>query len=344
MLNSLPAIRVGKVTAIDADDEERLHALADQMASRGYSVRQTPHFVVCQRSDRAPDLVLIHTFDTTSIDEDLPDMIGVELGGIGAVRTENEYSDALFAIMASSFQRANANDDAELSSLAIWRRYSLNTLVRLRPLLTEDHPQSKRTASHVAQFAIIYRRVLKLGIGTTFLDVGTSLGFLPILTAELVNALAITACDSRPEVLNCAADLAATTKNDRIHFLVRDVLQPDFQQLGQFDTVSAVHLIEHFTDEQLPTALTNLLEVTAHRLIIAVPYEPEMQALYGHKQLFNEMRLRSLGEWCVEHLNGGRFLYEEVSGGLLMIERAARTRIPRWRTHTDAALRPNESA
>jgi hypothetical protein len=78
----------------------------------------------------------------------------------------------------------------------------------------------------------------------------------------------------------------------------------------------------------------SLLEVTAHRLIIAVPYEPEMQSLYGHKQLFNPEKLRSLGEWCVEYLGGGRFLYEEASGGLLMIECARPARVTRW--HVDA--------
>lgn len=80
--------------------------------------------------------------------------------------------------------------------------------------------------------------------------------------------------------------------------------------------------------------MKSLLEVTAHRLIIAVPYEPEMQSLYGHKQLFNPEKLRSLGEWCVEYLGGGRFLYEEASGGLLMIECARPARVTRW--HVDA--------
>jgi hypothetical protein len=142
MLNSLPAIRVGKVTAIDANDEGRLHALADQMASRGYTVRQTPRFMVCQQPDRTTELVLIHTFDSTSIDEDLAGVIGVELGGIGVVTTENQYGDALFAIMASSCQRANANDDSKLSNLAIRRRYSLNTLGRLRRLSSCHHSRA----------------------------------------------------------------------------------------------------------------------------------------------------------------------------------------------------------
>jgi hypothetical protein len=106
---------------------------------------------------------------------------------------------------------------------------------------------------------------------------------------------------------------------------VRNVLDPRFHELGSFDTVVAVHLIEHLTDEQVTTAMANMFGVTTHRLIVAVPYDERTQHLYNHQQLFTPAKLRRLGEWSVEYLGGGRFLCEDVSGGLLIIERANST-------------------
>lgn len=94
--------------------------------------------------------------------------------------------------------------------------------------------------------------------------------------------------------------------------------------------MAAIHLLEHFTDDQLPAALANLLEVTAHRLVIAVPYESETQSFYGHQQVFTPTTLRRWGQWCIERLGGGRYLYEEVSGGFLVIERPGQTPANPW--------------
>jgi hypothetical protein len=92
--------------------------------------------------------------------------------------------------------------------------------------------------------------------------------------------------------------------------------------------VAAVHLLEHLGDEQLRGALANMLAVTGHRLIVAVPYEGRKQRLYGHEQVFTPERLLRLGEWCVDSLGAGGFWCEDVSGGLLVVDRPTPAR--RW--------------
>jgi hypothetical protein len=68
--------------------------------------------------------------------------------------------------------------------------------------------------------------------------------------------------------------------------------------------------------------LSNLLQVTTHRLVLAVPYEEELTAAYDHRQCFSRAKLEAVGAWCMEQLRGtGRMWCEDLCGGLLLIER-----------------------
>jgi SAM-dependent methyltransferase len=159
-------------------------------------------------------------------------------------------------------------------------------------------------------------------VGSTVLDVGTNLGFLPVLPAGQAR-LSVVGCDNRRESVGSATELAKATNADRARFLLRNVLAPDFATLGSFDTVTSVHLLEHLTEEQLPIALSNMLDVTRHRLIISVPYEDTMEQLYGHEQQFTPGDLGDWAEWCIQRLGGGQFWCEQVEGGLLVVDRSS---------------------
>lgn len=82
------------------------------------------------------------------------------------------------------------------------------------------------------------------------------------------------------------------------------VLTPDFTEVGYFDTVTAVHLLEHLAEDEVAFALTNMLSVTTKRLIVAVPYEKRVQPLYGHQQAFTPDKVQFWGAWCVDALGG----------------------------------------
>jgi hypothetical protein len=87
--------------------------------------------------------------------------------------------------------------------------------------------------------------------------------------------------------------------------------------------VTAIHLLEHLSEEDIPTALDHLLRTARKRLLIAVPYEQQAQALYGHYQTFTPDKLQQWGKWCVETLEGKeKYWYEELMGGLLVVEHA----------------------
>ena len=82
----------------------------------------------------------------------------------------------------------------------------------------------------------------------------------------------------------------------------RDILSENFTELGRFGTVTAIHLLEHLAEEDMPTALDHLLQVTKKRLLIAVPYEEQAQKVYEHRQVFTAEKLRQWGSWCVQKL------------------------------------------
>ncbi len=316
------AIRLGSVTFVAHADDDGLRHIAGRLSSRGYDVERTAHFVVCRRPGRR-ETVLMHRFDEATVDEDLAPLVAGELGAVGMVTSAREYGDALFGIVASTCPSSldcPTCGRLHIDLPAIWRHYCLNSLVRYRALLSEP-PGAGPPEAHVAQFAAVYRRVLELRVGASLLDVGSSLGFLPVLVALRAPGATVVGCDSRPDAVACATDLAAAAGVGGVTFRVGDVLAPGFPGVGRYDTVTAVHLLEHLTDDELPVAMGNLLRTAARRLIVAVPYEAELQPLYGHRQTFTPEKLRAWGRWCADALAGGRYRCEDVTGGLLVVDR-----------------------
>jgi SAM-dependent methyltransferase len=316
------AVRAGGVVTAAYVDGRSMRQVAGRLSARGYDVLETPHFVVCHRARGRNRTVLMHTFDEATIDEDVSNVVAEELGPLGVLTSAAEYGDALFSIVASTCPPAldcPRCGGLHLDQPAIWRHFCLNTLERLRPLVAGRVP-ARPARSHVEQFAAVYRRIMEHRAGDTVLDVGSNLGLLPVLLSERTPDLTVVGCDNRPDAITVAADLATATGRDRVRFELGDVLAPGFARIGRFDTVIAVHLLEHLAEEQVPIALTNMLGAAARRLIVSVPYEEPMQPLYGHVQAFTPAKVRAWGKWCVDTLGGGRSWCEEVCGGMLVVD------------------------
>ncbi len=132
----------------------------------------------------------------------------------------------------------------------------------------------------------------------------------------------IVGVDIRPDMFATMKELTEERQLTNVHFMQADLLASDFSKLGRFDTVTALGVIEHFTEEEMYRVLTNLLDVTAQRLLITVPYEQELEVIYEHKQLFTPEKLEAVGQWCVQKLGGASRIWCEVCvGGLLLVER-----------------------
>ena len=310
-------VRVGNLIVLAQPDQHSLNRSKDYYLARSYQVHETPHFVVCQKSSSTYTIVM-HLFGQDEIDADLICFTEQELSALGLISSAQEYGGILFALLASPFPSPR---DQRL----IWRQFCLNTLARLRLLILDPLQRIPLSVSHVIPFATLYQRVFELFVGRSFLDVGCCFGFLPVLMAEHKPEIGIVGCDNNPEILNIAQDLASVTQAQQVQFIWQDVLTEHFCHQGLFDTVAAIHLLEHLSEQELPVALTHLLSVTSQRLLIAVPYEEEAQALYGHSQVFTQDKLHFWGKWCVDQLGGhGRYWCEEIMGGLLIVERCSK--------------------
>lgn len=307
------AVRIGNVLVIAKQDGLALDKRSADLLSKGYQIRKTSHFVICQQPG-SDQFILLHTFNQKTIDADLICYIEDQLASSGLISSTSAFGAVLFGILASSFS-------APRNQLTIWRQFCVNSLNRLRAQISQFSFDLSDN-SYIVPFAAIYRRIAELHIGQSLLDVGSSFGFFPILISELRSIANIVGCDNNPDILAVATDLAMVSGAQNTEFLFKDILATDFDTIGLFDTVTAIHLLEHLSEEQLPQAFDHLLRVTRQRLLISVPYEEQATLAYGHRQVFTPEKLEQWGKWCVERLqNQGRFWCEDIMGGLLVVER-----------------------
>ena len=288
--------------------------LRKSIEDEGYTISETPHFFVVIRS-MFPSVIVIHWFAPAEIDARLGDYILQELKPLG-ILTDTEDYDAVFgAIVGSLFPHETQQ---------AWSIYTTNTFQQLRNL---THSTSSLSLdSTLSTFATLYRRVFELQVGKSFLDAGCSSGFLPLLIAEHIPSLShVVGIDIRPHPFGNARALAEEYNLKNVQFIQADLLDnTTFCELGLFDTITLLHVLEHFSEQAMYTVLTNLLAVTGQRLIIAVPYEHGIpETVYGHEQLFSQPKLEEVGRWCLQQWNGeGTMWYENCADGLLVIERA----------------------
>lgn len=306
-------VRVGNIIFLAFQDKPDLDERSNKYRVKGYTIHTTEHFVLCQQQT-SNQFILLHTFGQDDIDADLICFITDELSVFSITPTVRTFGAILFGIIASTFPSPR-------HQATIWNHFCLNTLTRLRSQISQSLFTGDQSP-YITPFANIYRRITELFTGQSLLDVGSSFGFFPILIAELFSDSRIIGCDNNPDAIALATNLVQATSTSQTTFILQDVLAADFSDIGYFDTVTAIHLLEHLSEEHVPLALTNLLRASQHRLIIAVPYEEQPEVAYGHLQIFTPEKLEYWGQWCLEQLQGkGRYSHEELMGGLLIVER-----------------------
>ncbi|HZS79649.1 MAG TPA: class I SAM-dependent methyltransferase [Ktedonobacteraceae bacterium] len=305
-------VRIGNFLVLALVDTGAVEKQVGKLEVKNYHVQKTPHFVAAKKPC-SDEIVLLHTFTQETIDADLICLIEHELGPLGFITSERIFGAILFGILASTFSSPRHQP-------TIWLRFCINTLEKLRIYMNLPVPKLPEN-SYIIPFATIYHRIAELLVGESFLDVGSSFGFLPILLTEYKLELSALACDNNPDAITLSSTLAHAVSSHPINFILQDVLAPTFPTIGRFDTTTVIHVLEHLTEDQLPQALKHLLQVTRHRLIIAVPYEQEATEVYGHRQLFTPEKLNFWGKWCVQHMpDRGRYWCEDVAGGMLIVE------------------------
>jgi SAM-dependent methyltransferase len=306
------SILVGDLIIVNGYDVSR-PALIRRFAEGGYQVQETPHFLLFTR-DEPPKTILVHRFSPQELNADIKHFMVLELKPLGILMQASQYGEILAGIVGSYFP-----GDVRRA----WRYFGANTLQRFLTFLSTVSTPPYPDYTCIGSFVTQYQRICELTNGTSFLDAGCESGFLPLLIAERLPFMErVVGVDARTDMFDVARELAAERHLDQVQYIRADLLSNDLNNLGQFDTVVAVSVIEHFTEEEMYRVVDNLLKVTVHRLILLVPYEQEAEQVYEHKQVFTPTKLKALGEWCVQQLGGaGRIWCEDCVGGLLLVER-----------------------
>jgi len=278
---------------------------------QGFQVEETRHFLLARPSGNQ-GVILAHRFSPQEIDNNVVDCLMQELADI--LTSDQAFGSAMIGLVTSIMP---------YDPVEAWDIFSLNTLQRLREQL-DEHAMSANQDTTIGACATVYRRLFSLKSGTSLLDVGCACAFWPVLVAERASLTPgrIVGVDNRRDAVNLSTNLATRTNLPELTFFQLDLLSPQFaEQLGTFDTVTAIHLLEHLPEAQLPLAFEHLLQVTRHRLLVAVPYESQATQAYGHLQVFSQEKLERWGQWCVKVMgSAAHYWCEEIAGGLLIVD------------------------
>ncbi len=308
------SVHVGEFVVVNGYRVNRA-LLKERFAEGGYQAHETKHFLLFTRSE-APTTILVHWFAPQEIDTNVTHYLIQELKPFGIIQGWQQLNDLFAGIVGGALFPGDVR--------RAWNYFGANTLQRLLAFSSRANTPPLLDYGTLGASATLYQRICELCVGRRFLDAACNGGFLSLLLAErlpfVVEALGV---DIDEHVFSVAQQLAQERHLTNVQFAQADLLTDDFRNLGQFDTVTALHVLEHFSEQDMYRVLENLLQVTTQRLILAVPYEiGEPEVAYAHLQNFSRTKLEEIGVWCVQQLQGNADIwYEDFIGGLLLIER-----------------------
>ncbi len=271
----------------------------DVLANGADRVHETNRFVVFVVGDAT---VVLHGLEPPEVDNDLAELVASELVRPGHAEIPNAFERCFAGVVLSS---APTPREA-------WRAFYANTLSRLREVAPGTLPEDY---GPVAVFGRIYEHARALVVGSSLLDVGTCFGFFPLLLQRAEPELEIVALDLSAPILELARDVALSLDHaNHARFVRGNACGLPFTD-DSFDTVTALHVMEHLQPQAASQALVEMCRVARHRVVVTVPMEEEADLAYDHAQSFDRERLISFGEET-----GWRCGFEEYLGGWVVLE------------------------
>lgn len=271
-----------------------------ELVGQAARVHESPHFTVLSFDDAT---VVLHRLAPAEIDNDLAELVAGELVRPGCVAVPNAFERCFAGVVLSS---APDSGDA-------WHAFYKNTLSRLQQVASGSY--RGLGSGPVSVFGRIYEHARGLVVGSSLLDVGTCFGFFPLSLQRSEPPIDITALDISAPILELARGVAASRHQEEpVKFLCCDAHSLPFAS-GSFDTVTALHVLEHLEPSSASRVLQEMCRVARRRVIIAVPLEDEPDPAYDHVQSFDREVLINLGEGT-----GWRCGFEDYLGGWLVLK------------------------
>ena len=260
-------------------------------------VVRTEHFCLAERGRR---IEVSHWQRPDQLDNDVAGLLADELFAPGWLSGVDIFERVFTGVVRSCID----------GPLLAWSTFYGNTLARIRqcwrtPVAANSHGHT------ISDFAPVYAHALQLIPAGRVLDVGSCFGFLPLLLAERPGNT-VTASDLSSGTM-CLLKAVAAARGLQVSTLVCDAARipvPD----DWADTVSVIHLLEHVSPEHGSAVLCEALRVARRLVVVAVPFEEEPTAAYGHVRTIDLRQLGELGD-----STGHRYSMHEHHGGWLVL-------------------------
>jgi SAM-dependent methyltransferase len=233
-----------------------------------------------------------HTLGPGEIDNDLAGMLACEVA-------DNATFESAFAAVVES---------CDPDPLTAWGRFYVNTLDRIEAAWREPGTAH----GTVAEFAPVYARALELVPPGDVLDLSSCFGFLPMLMTRRPGYRVI-ASDIAVGTMRLL-DAVARARGLPIAALACDAAHVPLAE-ACVDTVTVLHLLEHLDADAGRAVVAEAARLARRRVVVAVPFEDEPLAAYGHVRTVDEPALAELGE-----STGMPFEVSTHHGGWLVVE------------------------
>lgn len=238
-------------------------------------------------------LIVDHNLMPDELCDELAVLLVDELVETGAIRGRSEFELVFTGVVRSTVD----------GGLAAWLRFYRNSLRKL---------ESGATA-----FAPIHAHAEQLVTGDRLVDLGSCFGFFPLRMAK--HGIDVLATDLSAPTMDLLDQVG-----DRLGRPIR-TLNCNAAAVplpgGAADTVTALHLIEHLTPDVTDAVLREALRLARRRVVVAVPFEEEPRACYGHVQRFDLPALYALAARICAEDKGLRVTVTEYHGGWLILDR-----------------------
>ncbi|WP_299052642.1 mycofactocin oligosaccharide methyltransferase MftM [uncultured Nocardioides sp.] len=260
---------------------------------------RTPHFDVLL----GPGPVRVtHSIGPDEVDDDLAGLLADELFRPGWLRG-SEMFERLFTGVVRS-----VDDDA----VTAWTAFYRNTLARAAD--PGPPPAGTDPGAHgtIAGYAPVWDHALPYAEGSaSVLELGSCFGFFALRLAQ--EGHRVTASDVSPGTVDLLARIAPALGLP-VGAVVADaahVPAPD----SSYDTVIALHLLEHLDPDHGDRVVAEALRVARRRVVVAVPLEDVADDTWGHVRTVS---LADLEAWGAA--SGRPHDVHEHHGGWLVVD------------------------
>lgn len=250
----------------------------------------TPRFCVGRHGEL---LTVVHDLTADELSDELAVLLADELDGTGLLRGQRDFELVFTGVVRSTVD----------GGLPAFTRFYRNSIARLE--------------AGVAPFAPVHERAEHLVTGCSLLDLGSCFGFFPLRMAQ--HGIAVTATDLSAPTMQLLASVSDRLGRG-VQTLCCDATRVPLAD-GYADTVTVLHLLEHVTPADADAVLAEALRLARRRVVVAVPFEDEPRACYGHLQRYDLDALHRIAVRLSEADESLRVEVAEHHGGWLVVDR-----------------------